>query len=145
MVAHGFLPFASGCNCGIWTNDFWRLGGFDESFAAGEDIDLSWRAQLAGRELAFGVGAVVDRRDRVCAMGAARQHYRYGQANALLYRRYRSAGMRRPPVRTVAGDWGLILRGMVPRGGAPRDKWARRAGLHLGQLVGSMRNRVIFP
>ncbi len=128
MVAHKFLPFASGSNLGIWTRDFWRLGGFDESFMAGEDIDLSWRAQLAGLELAFGAHAVVDRRDRAGVWGTARQHYRYGQGNARLYRRHRSAGMRRPAVWKVGGD-----------------EWARRAGLRVGQMVEGVRNRVLSP
>ncbi len=145
MVAHKFLPFASGSNLGIWTRDFWRLGGFDESFMAGEDIDLSWRAQLAGLELAFGADAVVDRRARAGAWGTARQHYRYGQGNARLYRRHRSAGMCRPAAGKVAADWRFILGGAVPRPSAPRDEWARRTGLRVGQLVGSVRNAVLFP
>ena len=53
LVAHGFLRFASGGNFGIWTEVFDRLGGLDERLAAGEDIDLSWRAQLAGYRLGF--------------------------------------------------------------------------------------------
>lgn len=128
----------------MWTDCFWGIGGFDESFPAGEDIDLSWRAQLAGLELAFGGEAVVERRDRTGALGVARQHYRYGRANALLYRRHRHSGMRRHAAAAVARDWRLVASGVLGRG-TPREEVARLAGLRSGQVAGSLRNRVMFP
>ena len=146
MVALGFLPFASGSNCGIWTAAFQRLGGFDETLAVGEDIDLSWRAQLAGMRLAFGATAVVERRYASGARAIARQHYRYGQAAARLFALHRAAGVPRTQARAALGEWAALVVGVarLPSSPAQRARWARRAAWRGGHLVGSLRNRVAF-
>lgn len=145
-VALRFLPFASGSNCGIWTDAFHRLGGFDETLAVGEDIDLSWRAQMAGMRLMFSAGAVVERRYASGACAIGRQHYRYGQAAARLFARHRAAGVPRTPPRALVGEWAGLVADVarLPASPAQRGRWARRAGLRGGHLVGSLRNRVLF-
>jgi glycosyltransferase involved in cell wall biosynthesis len=145
-VALRFLPFASGSNCGIWSSAFARLDGFDETLAVGEDIDLSWRAQLAGMRLVFGATAVVERRYASGARAIARQHYRYGQAAARLFARHRAEGVPRTPPRVLAGEWAGLAAGIVrlPASRSERGRWARRAALRSGHLVGSVRNRVVY-
>ena len=54
--ALGFLPFVSSSNLGMSAEALRRLGGWDESLVSGHDVDLSWRAQLAGFPIAFAPG-----------------------------------------------------------------------------------------
>ncbi|MFD4183535.1 glycosyltransferase family 2 protein, partial [Rhodococcus sp. NPDC058514] len=44
-----YLPYAIGCNFGVWRSAFDTVGGFDESLVGGgEDAALSWSLTLAG-------------------------------------------------------------------------------------------------
>ncbi|MGI8330056.1 glycosyltransferase family 2 protein [Actinomadura scrupuli] len=79
------------------------VGGFDETFAYGSDVDFSWRLQDAGHRIRSAPEAIVthdwgDRRRQV------RRSYAYGKARARLYRKHRSrrAGLlRREPMVVV--------------------------------------------
>jgi glycosyltransferase involved in cell wall biosynthesis len=144
LVAHGFLHFASGCNFGIWKDVFNRLGGLDNRFAAGEDIDLSWRAQLAGYRLAFASEAVIERRHRHGLRSLAHQQYRYGVSTSQLFRRFRAAGMARPSPKVAAVAWGRLVVTFAPalRTSAGRGRWLATAANRLGRLAGSVRYRV---
>ena len=144
LVAHGFLRFASGCNFGMWTEVFDRLGGLDEQLAAGEDIDLSWRAQLAGYRLGFAQRAVVERRHRQGLRSLARQQYRYGVSSGQLYRRFKAAGMARSSPVHAAMTWIRLLVTSAPALGtsAGRGRWVATAANRLGRLAGSIRYRV---
>jgi GT2 family glycosyltransferase/glycosyltransferase involved in cell wall biosynthesis len=144
LVAHGFMRFASGCNFGIWKEVFDRLGGLDKRLAAGEDIDLSWRAQLAGYRLGFAPRAVVERRHRQDLRSLAHQQYRYGVSDGQLYRRFKAAGMARSsPVHAVM-TWTRLLVTLAPalRTRAGRGRWVATAANRLGRLAGSIRYRV---
>jgi glycosyltransferase involved in cell wall biosynthesis len=145
--AHGFLPFASGANVGVWAEVFNSLRGFDEQLRAGEDIDLSWRAQLAGFRLAFAADALICRRYESSLGGLARQHYGYGKGNAQLFQRFRSAGMPRPGPRDLLGEWGWIAAHLpvAARDPSVRGRLVRRVALRCGQMAGSVRERVLFP
>jgi glycosyltransferase involved in cell wall biosynthesis len=147
FTAHSFLPFASGANCGVWADVFDTLGGFDERVLAGEDIDLSWRAQLAGLKLGFEPDAVVRRRYRFTLADLARQHYGYGKGNAQLFRRFRPAGMPRPGAGALLVEWGWIAAHLpaAARNPSVRGRVVRRTALRCGQLAGSVRERVLFP
>jgi GT2 family glycosyltransferase len=144
LVAHGFLRFASGCNFGMWTEVFDQLGGLDERFAAGEDIDLSWRAQLAGYRLGFAPRAVVEHEYRQDLRSLARQQYRYGVSSGQLFRRFKAAGMvRSSPVHAVM-TWARLLVTLPPAlgTGAGRGRWVATAAQRLGRVAGSIRHRV---
>ncbi|HEV7460014.1 MAG TPA: glycosyltransferase [Solirubrobacteraceae bacterium] len=141
-----FLVHASGTSTGVWAEAFDALGGFDEDVPAGEDIEFSWRAQLAGYRLAEAPEAVVHERYRRRIRDLASQHVRYGAAGPLLYRRFRRAGMPpSPPGRALLG-WASIA-GRVPTvvwSGRTRGRWTIEAALRLGQLTGSLRHRVLY-
>jgi O-antigen biosynthesis protein len=86
-----------GCNFTIRKNVLEALGGFDAQFrAAGDDVDLCWRLQEAGYEIAFNPAAMVWHRRRDSIRGYWRQQRGYGRAEALLERkwphRYNAAG-----------------------------------------------------
>jgi GT2 family glycosyltransferase len=144
LVAHGFLRFASGHNFGIWRDVFDPLGGLDERLAAGEDIDLSWRAQLAGYRLGFAPRAVIEVQHRQDLRSLARQQYRYGVSAAQLFRRFNAAGMARPSPVHAATTWGRLLVTLVSAlgTGSARGRWVATAANRSGRLAGSIRYRV---
>ena len=82
---------------------FDSVGGFDETFAYGSDVDFSWRLQDAGHRIRSAPEAIVthdwgDRRRQI------RRSYAYGKARAHLYRKHRTrrAGLlRRDPMVVV--------------------------------------------
>jgi GT2 family glycosyltransferase len=118
-----------GCNMAFRKSALEQIGGFDERFrTAGDDVDVCWRLQKAGKTLGFSAGAVVMHRRRDSVMRYLKQQYGYGKAEALLERkwpsRYNRAGAsrwsgriyerptsaqprRRPQVRY--GTWGTGL------------------------------------
>ena len=145
---HGldFLPFASGGNCGLWAAVFWQLGGFDEELAAGEDIDLSWRAQLAGYRLAFAPDALVHQRFQHRLRALAAQHFLWGQVTPTLFRDFRAVGMPRPGVLRVALEWSWILTTWPLNlwSSRWRGRWVRETALRAGRACGSLTARVVY-
>lgn len=81
------LAFASGANLGIRREVFDALGGFRASLG-GDDVDLCWRAQLAGYSLGYAPRAIVSYRFRPTLRGLVRQQFGYGRAEALLAGRF---------------------------------------------------------
>jgi GT2 family glycosyltransferase len=89
-----------GCNMAFRKAALEEIGGFDERFrVAGDDVDVCWRLQESGRTLGFSAGAVVMHRRRDSVRRYLRQQYGYGEAEALLERkwpsRYNRAGSSR--------------------------------------------------
>jgi GT2 family glycosyltransferase len=89
-----------GCNMAFRKAALEEIGGFDERFrVAGDDVDVCWRLQETGRTLGFSAGAVVMHRRRDSVRRYLRQQYGYGEAEALLERkwpgRYNRAGSSR--------------------------------------------------
>jgi glycosyltransferase involved in cell wall biosynthesis/GT2 family glycosyltransferase len=146
LHGHGFLPFASGCNCAVWRDVFEALGGFDGERPACEDVDLSWRAQLAGHRFGFAADAVVHKRLRRGLGEVGRQHFRWGREYARLFRQYRSSGMSRSSMARAAGAWTLVvLTGPLAVFSAPtRGRWVRITAERAGRASGSLSNRVLY-
>ena len=142
----GFLPFADSANLAIGRRDLDGVGGFDESFRFSSDVELSWRAQLAGVELVDAPEAVVFKRPAPEGWIRFRQYYRWGRSASRLYRIYRPAGMPRRPATTVARSWAVLglhaARGV--RNPAHRDIAVRQAGWYSGYAAGSVRHRVVY-
>lgn len=82
------LPAGSSSNLGIRRDVFAEMGGFDETLRVGEDLDLCWRIQLAGHELAPAPDAIVQIRRREGLRAVFRQSYAYGVADRVLEHRY---------------------------------------------------------
>src|SRR5207253_5947516 len=80
----GFLPFAAGCSLGFQRSAFDAVGGFRERALYCEDVDICWRAQLAGYRIEFVPSAVVHYRSRTTMLAMFRQHRNFGRARALL-------------------------------------------------------------
>lgn len=69
---------------------FDAIGGFDERFAYGSDVDFSWRLIDAGYRIRSVPDAVVRRQDWGTWRRQLRRSYVYGQARARLYRKHRA-------------------------------------------------------
>jgi GT2 family glycosyltransferase len=146
LRGHGFLPFASGSNCAVWRDVFEALGGFDEERLSCEDVDLSWRAQLAGYRLGFAPHAVVHKRLRSGLRELARQQFSWGRGYAGLFREYRSSGMPRPslPGALLAWSWIVLSSPVAVISAQARGRWVRTASERGGQVSGSLAEKVLF-
>jgi GT2 family glycosyltransferase len=146
-VKLGFLPYAVGCNLAVWTEVVDAVAGWDEGLVGGgDDVDFSWRVQLAGYPLAVAPRAIVRYRHRERLAGLGRQMYGYALTDVLLYRKYRHEGARRrPPTMVVRDVYWLAAR--LPRlawSSAERGIWINRAAQLGGRIRGSLRYRVWF-
>ena len=146
-IAFGVAPVPVGNNSGVWTSAFREVGGFDAEFSAfgsGEEVDFFWRVQLAGHDVQYVSDAVMHIRHRSGLRTLARQSYRYGLSNAVLYRRFRHLGLRRTSALETLGVIAKILRGVPKALVSPRKRgsWLRMTSFAWGQAVGSVRNRV---
>lgn len=137
-----FLPFASASGMGMRREVFEKLGGFDISFGAGEDIDLCWRAQLEGVPLRFVPEAVVRYRLRSDLAGVLRQTENYGYWTVPIYRKYRKHGMTRVPKRAGLLAWlRLLLRTPYVVKRRARMRWLKDLAYRWGLLKGSLHFR----
>jgi len=144
MSVHlGFLPAGHLCNLAVTRTLFDRLGGFDESFVGGaDDVDFCWRAQLAGASFSYLPDAVVNYRFRPSLRTMARQELGYGAAEAQLYRKFASEGVRRRPIATLGWDvWWLLSRLPFALHPDRRGAWIRRAARQYGRFRGAVRTR----
>ncbi len=143
----GFLPYAVGANCGMRADIFEELGGFDERFAVNEEVDLFWRLQLRGYRLCFAHGALVYYRERPTTWAAAKQQFKWGRYLPLLYRDFRSQGLRRTSLRRSLRQVGgaLFHTPRAVRSHRARRDWVWRLVTPAGRWVGSFQFRVFFP
>ncbi|MFF2834278.1 glycosyltransferase family 2 protein, partial [Cellulosimicrobium cellulans] len=91
IVTKPFFPWLPGTGAGtmgIRRAVFEEAGGFDESLVTGEDVDLSWRVQLAGHRLVHHPEIVLHVRKRDGLRAVFRQAYAYGAGDRLLQHRY---------------------------------------------------------
>jgi glycosyltransferase involved in cell wall biosynthesis len=142
-----FLPFAPGANLAIWADVLAALGGFDERFVLGnDDVDLAFRAQLAGYRLGYAPGAVVAYRHRRRDHELFLQFRNYGRTEPLLFRLHRHQGLVRSSAGGVARRWArLLLAAPIAWTSAERrGRWLAIAGFSVGRVEGSLRERTGF-
>lgn len=87
------VPYAHGCNMGFRRDELVALGGFDENYTAGCDLDIAIRMWQAGHELGYDDGALV--------------HYRLRSSLAETYRQGRFYGRYRVPIRRQLASLGV--------------------------------------
>ena len=83
-------PYLSECstiNTAFRREVYDKVGGFDERFSYGSDVDFSWRAADAGYRIRSAPNAAV-RHDWGTSRRQARRAYLYGKARARLYRKH---------------------------------------------------------
>lgn len=82
-----YLTECSTINLAFRREVFEAIGGFDEMFAYGSDVDFSWRLIDAGYRIRSVPDAVV-RHDWGTSRRQARRSYLYGRARTRLYRKH---------------------------------------------------------
>jgi cellulose synthase/poly-beta-1,6-N-acetylglucosamine synthase-like glycosyltransferase len=82
------LPHAGAGNMAVNRALFLSVGGFDPEVGCLEDTDLSWRIQLTGATLVFCPEAIVHVRLRSSLSTMWAQGMAYGEASALLTKRF---------------------------------------------------------
>lgn len=136
----GFLPYAMGCNVMVDRESALAAGGWDEDYVAGgDDIEFSWRMQLAGHDIAFAREAVVHYRYRTDLRGAVRQAYAYGRTDPRLARDHVCHGVPAPVVRqrcVIDARWLAREVRLLLRGRGPRGLWLCRAAGLCGRVRG---------
>lgn len=78
----------SSSNLGIRADVFSAISGFDENLSASEDVDLCWRAQIAGYSFHRVPSAVVHTRQRDGRVAVFRQGFAYAAGERAMRRKY---------------------------------------------------------
>lgn len=88
---------------------FAEAGGFDETLAVGEDVDLCWRLEVAGWRLRYEPSAVASHGTRSQLGDWLRQRFGYGTSAGPLARRHpgRLAAWAASPVSVATAAWVL--------------------------------------
>lgn len=142
---YGYLPYGVSANMAVSADAYRRLGGFREDYPVGYDIDLCWRLQQTGLRFGLAPKAVVYKRARGTTRGAWRQHFVYGQGDVVLFRRFRRQGMPRN-VRLAIRVYGwLAVNALRLHQPDVRFVWVRSCGKCCGRVVGSLRERTLYP
>lgn len=88
-LANRYIEQCSTINLAFRREVFETVGGFDEGFAYGSDIDFSWRVTDAGYRIR-GVPDAISRHDTGTLRRQLRRSYVYGKARVRLYRKHRA-------------------------------------------------------
>jgi len=140
----GFLPAAATYGLGFTRRVYERVGVFDESLPRMSDIDYTWRIHLAGFNLQHLPHAVVHYRHRDTLKGMFVQAYRDGQAQVLLYKKYREQGLPWESWWHGVKSWVWMIRRLPQlRTRLGRGKWFVDAGFTLGRIRGSIRYGIV--
>ena len=144
--ALSFRPYATSANLGVRAAVLRALGGWNEDFVrGGTEVEFCWRAQLAGYRLGYAPDAVMQYRYRATRWAFAYQLYRYGRAEAQLFRAFHDRGAPRPSVYRACRAWAWILVHLpyLLRSRIHQGRWLRTAAFRIGRLDGSVRNRTL--
>lgn len=139
-VANG----AIGIHRDVWN----RLSGNDEHLGvAGEDFDFAIRAQRdLGITPVLVDDAIYHYRQRAGAKTTWIQARRYGRSHVALYRRYGEGrvDLRAERRQALRDWWWIITRAPLLYRPDKRVRWTRKAGMRLGRLTGSIRERTFY-
>lgn len=141
-----FRPYATSANLGVRAEVLRALGGWNEEFVrGGTEVEFCWRAQLSGYRLGYAPDAVMAYRYRATRWAFAYQLYRYGRAEAQLFRTFRDHGVRRPSLYQAcrAWAWTVVHLPDLLRSRTHQGRWLRTAAFRVGRLDGSIRFRTL--
>jgi O-antigen biosynthesis protein len=89
LVSDDRAEHIPGCNMAFWRDTLLECGGFDPIYTtAGDDVDICWRVQDRGLEIAFHPAAHVWHHRRNGLLPYLRQQHGYGQSEALVEARH---------------------------------------------------------
>lgn len=143
---HGFLPFADTAGMGVTRTAYDSVGGFDESFVRGSDVDFSWRVQQAGFRFGTADEAVVYKYPRTTLRGTWAQWYGWGRADVQLFVRFRDRGMPRHAISAAGRSLAASGRDLVRSPSrASVEQMLRLTARHCGRAVASVEHRALYP
>lgn len=132
-----FYPWANGCNFGITRKVIETIGRFDESLIFGEDIEFSWRAQVAGFQLHFVPNATIYYRLRHGLVANYIQSRNWAKAAIAVSNRYGLVKGNFAKLKLFLGGWKHLLILLVKiRTKEDRVIWMRRFGAKIGEIQG---------
>jgi glycosyltransferase involved in cell wall biosynthesis len=141
----GIFPFAATCSLGVRRSVIEHVGGFDEDFVTGQDMELCLRIWHGGHELVHAPDATVHYRYRASMRALWRRSLQYGAVGPEIARRLRELGGPAPPPWRGARQWVWLVRNLPRlRAKAGRARWIVVAGTKVGRLIGSARARVLY-
>ncbi|UFS98368.1 glycosyltransferase [Nocardia huaxiensis] len=148
-AAEGFrthwLPFANGNNTAFWRSAFEKLGGYDEDLTVGDDVDISWRLQLAGMSFAHAPDALIAYRLRGNFRAAWRQSRGYGYGFARTCIKHRAAGCPRIPAAAALSSLLIAIAcnplNPLTRKQVPVGLWVMHTAGLLGRAQANLRYR----
>lgn len=150
--ALGFLPYAPGSNFGIHREVFQAIGGFSEVFRYQQDIEISWRLQLAGYKLLFLPNAIVHYRYRDLFRSSWKQLTNYAEAHVHLYKHYEEHGMPHARVKIALRRYKWLIWKFPKFVGVLlstkhyplQAQWVYKLALSWGRLRGVMKYQKIY-
>lgn len=133
------VPYAHGCNMAFRRTDLIELGGFDERYTGGCDLDIAIRMWEAGHDLRYTEEATIEYRLRPSLLTTFRQGVFYGKFRTPIRARLADAGVtsRRDPRRLRRAVW-LVRK--APRAVVHRPTRARWVWVS-AQMVGGLLGR----
>ena len=141
----GIFPTVRGNNYGVQAATWQRLGGLREGSFPCDDLDLSFRCWVDGIEIVGLPDAIVHYRYRDTAKVLWRQGKSYGESRVRLARTLKDAERPTPPRFGGWRSWVKLVATLPSlRSMEGRATWAWVAGNRIGQLVGSVRHRLVM-
>jgi glycosyltransferase involved in cell wall biosynthesis len=142
---YGIFPCIRGAGWGVHREVYLRLGGMSEEYRAGQDVDFSLRAWLAGVPVVGLPDAIVHYRYRSSPRALWRQGFAYGEYRPRIARALRDAARPRPPRLAGWKSWVLLVLTLPSTVSARgRARWVWLAANRWGQVVGSVRARALL-
>lgn len=137
-------PFIVTANAAYRKTILDKVGGFDEQFKSGGDVDLSWRVNLLGFGIFTENRAIVYHEPRSSLKSYFKQYFIYGVGHTLLFNKYKQqAGeswyLNKYPIRYFMSS----LKNL----NSFQDlflNFSQLIALHAGYIYGSIVNNVIF-
>lgn len=141
-----FLQWAGGSGCGIRREVFDTIGYWREDGAIGEDVDFSWRAQLAGYALVIADDAIVFWRPPRTLTMQLKREFRAGFHAPLLYKEFKRHGVHRRPLTTLVRHLAILALKvpLIALTKSRRGPWMGQIAGQLGRFFGSIRHRSLY-
>jgi glycosyltransferase involved in cell wall biosynthesis len=144
QIALELLPYATGASCGVRRAVFDAIGGWDETYVCGgNDVEFSFRVQLAGFRLCWVPDAVVHYRLRRSLRAHAGKSFRTAVADVHLLRDFERFGARGRPWRTRLRTWAKLV--AITPAACVRERerglWVGMAAQELGRAWGLVVHR----
>jgi len=138
MTFGDLFEFANSGNMGVRKHVVERFGAFDPAYAAGEDIELSFRLWQAGIRVHYVEGALLHYRYRDTLPALWRQARAYGRVQPALVRTVEQAGYGVAPDREWRRWLWLARHAGLLTDRAGRARWIGVAGGRVGRLEGAL-------